>query len=298
MTDQMAVIRALLAQRLKADASWAERRAQMDAFGAAAPLPEGWRTHSDALGRPAERHHGPGIVAGRAMLYLHGGGYCLGSAASHRGLVAHLAQASGAEAYALDYRLAPEHPFPAAVDDAVAAWKALLARGVDPARVVIAGDSAGGGLSLACALRLKAEKLPLPAGLVLISPWLDLSQSGESYTRCAAVAPMISKAGLDQYADAYLNGASARQVFASPILGELSGLPPVLVQVGADEVLLSDSTSFGDAAKTVGLDFSVEIWPRMIHVFHAFYPMLDAAKDAIAGAGAWAGRRMGDSVGR
>jgi epsilon-lactone hydrolase len=291
MDDQIGLVRDLLSRRAGAEATWAERRAQMDAFGARAPLAPGWDVSPVHVGCPAERHTGPGVAEGRTLLYLHGGGYCLGSPVSHRGLVSQLCAASGATGYALDYRLAPEHPFPAAIDDAVAAWAAVLASGVDPSRAVIAGDSAGGGLALACALRLKSAGAPLPAGLVLMSPWLNLGLEGESFARCADADPMVSKSGLEQFAVSYIGSGSRDEVLASPLFGDLGGLPPVLVQVGTDEVLLSDSQSFADYARAAGIDFAVEIWPRMIHVFQAFYPILDAARDAIDGAGAWIARR-------
>lgn len=292
MQDERAVVRALLNTRADANASWKERRDQMDLFGAAAPLPPDWRISDVDLGRPTERHDGAKTRADAALLYFQGGGYCLGSPRSHRGLVAQVCAAADVTGFAVDYRLAPEDPFPAAVDDAVRAYRALLAMGFAPEAIILAGDSAGGGLALAAALRLKAEGAAMPAGLYLISPWLNLAQEGRSFSSKAEVDPMVSKGVLDVFAQKYLGIHDKRDVFASPLLGDLKGLPPVLVQVGADEVLFDDSEAFGQRAQAADIPYSVEIWPRMIHVFPAFYPMLTAARDAIAGAGAWMRRRL------
>lgn len=290
MSDEMTLVRALLAQRASEDTPWEERRAQMDAFGARAPMPDGWTVERTSLGRPAERHTGPGADPGKVMLYLHGGGYCVGSAASHRPLVAHLAAAAGIEAYALDYRLGPEDPHPAALEDAIAAYAALVQQGVPAARLVVAGDSAGGGLSLALIQALAGRGLPQPAGLVLISPWLNLAQEGESYGPAIAdIDPMLTKSGLDAYAVAYRGGIDARDPGVSPLFGPMDGLPPTLVQVGDTEILLSDSEAFSALA---GAKAELKVWPGMIHVWHAFYPILTPARAAIAEAGGWIAARL------
>ena len=228
-----------------------------------------------------------------AILYLHGGGYCVGSAQSHRGLVAQLAAAAGVQAFALDYRLGPEHHAPAAIEDVLAALDALAGQGLPASKVVIAGDSAGAGLALATALRLRDAGKPMPAALYLISPWADLTHSGRSHKFRAAADPMLTTEGLAAYAAAYLgpNGDVAGQD-ASPMLADLSGLPPTLIQVGADEILLSDSETLQARAEAAGVMAALEVWPGMIHVWHAFYPMLSAAREAIADAGSWIGRRF------
>lgn len=288
MSDEMALVRALLANRASEDTPWAERRAQMDALADRAPLPGSWMVEPLSLGRPAERHSGPGLDGSKAIFYLHGGGYCIGSPRSHRPLVAQLAAAAGVEGYALDYRLGPEHPFPGALDDAIAGYRALLHRGVGAERVVIAGDSAGGGLSLALVQALAGEGLPQPAGMLLISPWLNLAQEGESYRPAIADQdPMLTKAGLDQYAAAYLAELSPRDPRVSPLFGALGGLPPTLVQVGDAEILLSDSEALRGKP---GVE--VQVWPGMIHVWHAFFPILTPARAAIAEAGAWIAQRL------
>ena len=275
-------------------ATYAERRARMDQTGAMGGLPKGTAVEDTVLGGvAAERITPSDAAAGRAMLYLHGGAYVAGSPRSHRPMVAWLAKAAGASATAIDYRLGPEHPFPAAVEDAVAAYRALLSLGADPARTVIAGDSAGGGLTLATALALKAEGLPQPAGLFVISPWADLTQSAETYELIADRDPMITKAGLDESAAAYLGGADPRDPLASPVFGDLKGLAPLLIQVGSDETLLGDSLKLTERAGLAQVEVRLEVWPEMVHVWHAFSGQLLAARRALTAAGAWIADRAG-----
>ncbi len=283
------VVRAMLAQMRNPDAppqSLSERRTAMDAFGDAAQLPEHWRIEDDALGRPAQRHAGPDIVQDAAILYLHGGGYVLGSPASHRGLVAQLARAAGTLAFALDYRLAPEHRCPAAIDDAFAAYEQLLDRGFAPQRIAIAGDSAGGGLALATALRIREQGRPAPAALVLISPWLDLTQSGESYATRAALDPVLTKQALEDFAADYVGpDGDRRGIGASPLFADLKGLPKTLTQVGDAEILLSDAERFHERALAAGVSSELETAADMTHVWHIFYPILEPARAAIERAG-------------
>ena len=202
-------------------------------------------------------------------------------------MVARIAEAAKATAVAADYRLGPEHRFPAAVEDAVAVYRALLERGTEPRQLVVAGDSAGGGLAMALALALKAEGLPQPAGFLAISPWVDLTQSGASYRTKAQTEPMITNAGLDSAAQAYLGGLDARDPLASPVLGDFAGVAPVLIQTGSEEALLSDSIMLADVLAHARVDVRLEVWPEMIHVFHAWGAALQAARRAIRVAGAW-----------
>lgn len=272
--------------------NWEERRARMNAFGAMSPLADGWTIAPDVLGVPADRHTGPDCRTDVAILYLHGGGYCVGSPQSHRGLISQLAAATGAQAYAIDYRLAPEHPVPAAVEDALAALAALEAKGIPPSHVIVAGDSAGGGLALATALRLRDAGKPLPAALYLISPWADLTLSGRAHKFRAHADPILTTESLDEYAAAYVGSSIDRAgQDASPMLADLSGLPPTLIQVGADEILLSDSEVLQARAEAAGVMAALEVWPGMIHVWQIFYTMLSAGREAIADAGAWMSRR-------
>jgi acetyl esterase/lipase len=230
---------------------------------------------------PAEWVVAPGADARRVILYLHGGGYTIGSINTHRELAARLSRAAAARVLVIDYRLAPEHPHPAAVDDATAAYRWLLANGVDPARIVVAGDSAGGGLTVATLVALRDAHTPLPAAGVCLSPWVDLEGSGESMTTKAAVDPMVQRDGLLKMAAAYLAGQDARTPLAAPLYANLSGLPPLLIQVGTAETLLDDSTRLAERARKAGVNVTLDPWEDMIHVFQAFATYLPEARQAI-----------------
>jgi acetyl esterase/lipase len=294
------LVREFLAQARPRDANGvpivadvATRRAEMDAFGAAAALPEGWSVVENlSLGRDTERLSGPDVKAGRCILYLHGGGYMLGSPRSHRSLAARLGAALNAEVFVLDYRLAPEHPFPAAVDDAHAAFIALEAKGFAANRIVVMGDSAGGGLSLALALRRKAEGLAQPAALGLMSPWVEMAEERPSYRTRAEADPMLTVQGMKEFRDAYLAGHDPFDVYASPVRGDMAGLAPMLIHVGTDELLLSECEALARKAIDAGVDATLEIWPRMIHVWHAFGAYLPEAEEAVERLGQWAQRRI------
>ena len=273
--------------------SWEERRARMDGFASLSPPPENVRVEATTLGGvAAERLTPENATAGAVILYLHGGGYCQGSPLSHRGLVGRIAAAAHRAAVVIDYRMGPEHPFPAAVDDALAVWRALLAEGLDAARMAVMGDSAGGGLTFALALAIKDAGLPLPGALATISPWVDLAQTGAAYQHKAASDPMISKAGLDEYAAAYLGGSDPRAILASPLRGDLGGLPPTLIQVGGEEALLTDSTAIAEKIALAGGDVTLRVWPEMIHVWHFFALQLAAGRAAIDEAGEWIRARV------
>jgi acetyl esterase/lipase len=221
------------------------------------------------------------------VLYLHGGGYCLGSLASHRALVARLSAEAKARVLSVDYRLAPEHPYPAAVDDAVAAYRWLLSEGVAADRIAIAGDSAGGGLTLATLLALKDAGDALPAAAVPLSPWTDLEGTGESVRTRAAVDLMIQADRLKESADLYANGVDLREPRLSPLHGDYTGLPPLLIQVGDAEVLLDDATRVAAIATGAGVDVTLEVWDEMPHVFQAFIGILPEADKAVARIGEW-----------
>jgi monoterpene epsilon-lactone hydrolase len=269
-------------------------RAGLVAFAALNPPPAGTRaTPVAAGGVPCEWVAGPGADDGTVVVYLHGGGYVLGSAVTHRGLAARLAAACGATALVVDYRLAPEHPFPAAVDDAVAAYQWLLARGVDPGRIVLAGDSAGGGLAAATLVALRDARTPLPAAGVLLSPWVDLEAGGASLATNAGADPMVDPGALRLAAAAYLGDVPARHPLASPLHAGLARLPPLLVQVGTREVLLDDAVRFAARARAAGVDVALERWDGMIHVWHAFAPLLPEATDALDAIGAFVRGRVG-----
>jgi acetyl esterase/lipase len=229
----------------------------------------------------------------RHLLYLHGGAYVFGAPATHRALTRRLARAASACVVAIDYRLAPEHPHPAALEDAMAAYRALLDQGVPAASIVIAGDSAGGGLSLALALAIRDAGLAAPAALALLSPWTDLSLSGASHQDCAARERLLSTAGLREDVRAYAAGADPRSPLLSPLFADLRGLPPMLVQVGSDEILLDDSRRLAKAASAAGVSLSLQVWPGLWHVWQLFGGWLPDADAAIEQLGRFAIRVTG-----
>ena len=214
------------------------------------------------------------------ILFLHGGGYCVGSLDSHRPLSATLAKASGLPVYSLDYRLAPEHPYPAALNDAVSAYRALLDEG--HARIVLAGDSAGGGLALATALSLREAGLPAPAALLLVSPWVDLTCSGASMVSQAAKDPMLSKAAVQRWATAYVGRVPTDHPLCSPLFGDLRGLPPVLLQSGSDEVLADDTLRLEKALAQARVAVTLQVYPGLWHDFHLQAGVMREADEAIA----------------
>jgi epsilon-lactone hydrolase len=249
----------------------------MDLVAAMNPLPADVKcTPVNANGVPAEWTDAPSADPSRVVLYVHGGGYVGGSITSHRELTARISRASGARVLSLDYRLAPENPFPAAVDDAVAGYRYLLSQGIQPRAITIAGDSAGGGLTMATLLALKQNGDPMPGAGVCLSPWVDLEGIGASMTERAALDPMIHKDGLLQTAAQYLNGANPRTPLAAPLHGDLAGLPPLLIQVGTSETLYDDSTRLTDKARAAGVDVTLEEWEGLFHVFQIFVDLPEA----------------------
>ena len=244
-----------------------------------------------ANGVRAEWSSTPGAIDDAALLYLHGGGYVIGSLDSHRHLVAEAGRAAGCWALAVDYRLAPEHPFPAAVEDAVAGYRYLLGRGLKPNRIAIAGDSAGGGLVVSAMVAIRDAGLPQPGCGWCISPWVDMEAAGETMTSRSTADPMVQKAGILDMARLYLNGADPRSALASPIYADLKGLAPLLIQVGAAETLLDDALALAKAAGAADVYVDLQIWPEMIHVWHLFHPELKAGIRAIDSGGAFVWER-------
>ncbi|HXL98961.1 MAG TPA: alpha/beta hydrolase [Rhizomicrobium sp.] len=286
--EREAVLAFLKANDAPAEPSLADQRARLDSLANFFPVPDGTEVEPATIGGVK----GEWVRARRArrdaaLLYLHGGGYVTGSPASHRHLAAALSEAAGIGVFVADYRLAPEHPFPAAVDDAVAAYKGLLDSGMAADKLAIAGDSAGGGLTIATLVAARGKNLPMPACAVAISPWADLSQGGESYRTRLKRDPMVGKDGLDAMAAAYLGGADAKTPLASPLFADLKGLPPLLLQVGTEEALYDDTTGLKARAEAAGVDVSAESWGGMVHVWHIFHPLLSEARDAIARIGAF-----------
>jgi acetyl esterase/lipase len=247
----------------------------------------------NAGGVPAEWVSAEGSAADRAVLYLHGGGYIIGSVRTHRVLMAGLSQASGARVLGLEYRLAPEHPFPAPVEDAVAAYRWLLAEGYDAANIAVAGDSAGGGLTVSVMVQLRYLGLPMPGAAVCFSPWVDLEGVGESMDTNAEIDPMVQQEGLAFMAQLYLDGCDPRAPLAAPLYADLRGLPPALIQVGSAETLLDDSTRLAENARAAGGDVELDVWEDMIHVWQLFAPMLPEGWEALAQAGEFIERHTG-----
>ena len=266
---------------LPAATSIEQRRALMEklAFRVAADIAV---ESINITGRRAEWVRAPGVDDARVLLYLHGGGYVMGSPNTHRALAGELSRAAAAAVLLPDYRLAPEAPFPAAVDDAVAVYAWLLAQGHQPSQLAIAGDSAGGGLTVATLIALRDKAVPQPRCAVCLSPWSDLNCSNASYQTRAAADPMITTADITMMAAAYLKGADPKSPLASPNRADLSGLPPLLIHVGRDELLLDDAVVLHEAARSAGVTSTLEIWDDMIHVWHAFHPMLPEGRQGIA----------------
>ncbi len=235
----------------------------------------------DAGGVTGEWITAPGADPQRVIYYLHGGGYSMGSIKTHREMISRIARASGARALAIDYRLAPEHPFPAAIEDSTKAYRWLLSTGVDPALLVIAGDSAGGGLTVATLVALRDAGDPLPAAAVCLSPWVDMEGLGKSMTSRAEFDPMAQREDLLQSAKAYLGDAQPRTPLAAPLYADLRGLPPLLIQVGTSETLLDDATRLAERAKSAGVNVVLEPWEDMIHVWQFFAEMLPEGQQAI-----------------
>jgi len=235
----------------------------------------------------------PGSRPDATVMYFHGGGYVIGSLRSHRGLVARLGQAAGIRTYAIDYRLAPEHPYPAAVDDGITAYKWLLANGTSPDRVVFAGDSAGGGLAVATMLRCKSADVPLPRAAVLFSPFVDMGTTGQSLVDNRERDVLVTEGVAPAMASTYLSGADARSPEASPIYGDLNGLPPILIQVSSHEALLDDSLRLLRAAILADVDVQISLYRDVPHVWQLYAAVLDEGQSAIEEAGNFLKKHLG-----
>ncbi|MHA1386633.1 MAG: alpha/beta hydrolase [Candidatus Helarchaeota archaeon] len=223
----------------------------------------------------------PNASEKRVILYLHGGGYILGSINSHRELASRLSRESDSRVLLIDYRLGPENKFPAAIDDATLTYKWLLKEGFSPDKIAIAGDSAGGGLTLATLITLRDQGEPLPAAAVCLSPWTALEGKGETMITKAESDPWLSPETTEEIASLYLGNTDPSNPLASPLHADLKGLPPILIQVGIAEILLDDSRRFADRAKQAGVEVDLEIWEDMIHVFQAFATYLPEGREAI-----------------
>jgi acetyl esterase/lipase len=250
------------------------------AFGATLPAPRGAKYSADVVGGIVGEWVEAGGVPAGTMLYLHGGGYMACSPKTHRPITAAYAN-RGIKIFAPDYRLAPENPFPAAVDDALAAYKGLLDQGVAPSSLAVGGDSAGGGLALALLLAAKAAGLPMPSSAVVFSPWTDLAATGATIKTNLKRDPMLHGKTLPDGASFYLNGADPKNPLASPLYGDLAGLPPIFIAVGEAEILRDDSTRFSAHATSAGVAVSLKIWEGMPHVWQMFQFILPEARAAM-----------------
>jgi epsilon-lactone hydrolase len=245
------------------------------------PPPDIKSDRVSAGGVDAEWITAPGAASDRVVLYLHGGGYVIGSVKTHRDLMGRISRAAKARVLGLNYRLAPENPFPAAVDDAVAAYRWLLAQGCKASKITVAGDSAGGGLTVATLVAIRDAGLATPGAGVCLSPWVDLEGIGESMTTRAKADPIVQREGLAGMAQAYLQGKDPRSPLAAPLYADLKGLPPLLIQVGDAETLLDDSNRLAARAKAAGVEVKLEVWPEMIHVWQLFASFLPEGQQAV-----------------
>ena len=257
-------------------------RLAYEALVASLPMDDEVSTERVGAGSvPAEWIVAPEAQQGRVLLYLHGGGYVFGSMRTHRVMLAHISRAAQARVLGLEYRLAPECPFPAAVDDAVAAYRWLLNNGTSPQEIVIGGDSAGGGLTMAALVALRYLGEPMPAAGVGISAWTDMEATGKSFTTNAELDPLVNRDRLIELGKTYLGGKDPRAPLASPIHADLTGLPPLLLQAGSTENLLDDSTVLAERAREAGVKVEIDVWYDMPHVWHHFAPILPEARQAI-----------------
>jgi len=258
-----------------------------------AHLAPGWRIRSTPNGEWIEPVPPDQTARTRCVLYLHGGGYIAMSAVTHRALTSRLATYSAASLFALNYRLAPEHPFPAALEDALAAYRALVANGTAASHIVVAGDYAGGGLALALLVALRDGGDTLPAAAVLFSPWTDLAATGQSIVTNNASDALFFGSWVAQTARHYLGHTPATNPLASPVYADLRGLPPLLIQVSGSEVLLDDSRRVAEHAQLCNVDVTLQIWPDQPHGWQIFAPILPEARAALRDAGAFIRTRLG-----
>jgi acetyl esterase/lipase len=290
------VVQMLAAQPRNPDATVAELRAGIAQLAQLFPLAADVRAERvDAGGVPAEWVSVPQSRDDRVVLYLHGGGYVLGSPASHRELASRIARATQARLLVLDYRLAPEHPFPAAADDALASYRWLLATGMPAAQIVIAGDSAGGGLALSTLTAVRDAELPLPAAGVCLSPWVELEITDTAVQANAVDDPMIDADGLEKMGRFYAAG-NLRHPRAAPLYADYHGLPPLLILVGTRELLLQDARRVAAKARAAGVDVKLEEWDGLIHVWPLFGPEMPEGQQAVARIGEFVRQWFGQAL--
>ena len=294
MSDsEIAAVRALLSAKPR-PVGWAERRQRVDEVGSVWPVAADITCETvDVDGVPGEWSIAPGSDSAHVLMFFHGGGYCSGSILSHRRMVTEAGRAGRVRTLAVGYRLAPEHPFPAALEDATTAWRFLRKQGIAAKHIAIGGDSAGGGLTVALLNRLRDAGEELPACGWLVSPWTDLTMSGATFAAKDSVDPLIHKDYLQELADAYLPaGMNPKDPRASVLFADIKGLPPLLIQVGSDETLLDDATRFAAAAGAADVFVALEIWPHMIHAWPLWNARLAPGRRALESAGAFLRRHL------
>jgi monoterpene epsilon-lactone hydrolase len=286
--SEIEAIRTLLSSKPR-PVGWPERRQRLDDVGSVWPVADDVKISSvDVNGVPGEWSIVPGSDPSRVLMFFHGGGYCSGSILSHRRLVTEAGRAAGVRTLAIAYRLAPEHPFPAAYDDVLTAWRFLRDQNIAATHIAVGGDSAGAGLTLALIGRLRDAQAELPGCAWLISPWTDLTMSGSTLSSKEDVDPLIHKQYLIELADAYLPaGMDRKDPRVSPLYADLKGFPPVLIQVGSAETLLDDATRFAAVAGAAEVRVTLEIWPQMIHAWPLWNARLEPGRRALASAGAF-----------
>jgi monoterpene epsilon-lactone hydrolase len=283
--SEIDAIRALLGSKPR-PVGWSERRQRIDEVGSVWPVADDVTCEAvDCDGVPGEWSQVPASDASRVLLFFHGGGYCSGSIRSHRRMVTEAGRAARMRTLAIGYRLAPEHPYPAAHEDAMMAWRFLRRQGIAAENIVVGGDSAGGNLTITLINRLRAAGEASPACAWLISPWTDLTMSGATLGTKDAVDPLIHKAYLDELADAYAASADRKDPLISPLFADLHGFPPTLIQVGSAETLLADAARFAAAAGAADVDVTLEIWPHMIHAWPLWNAKLEDGRRALVSAG-------------
>jgi monoterpene epsilon-lactone hydrolase len=291
--SEIEAIRALLSSKPR-PVGWLERRKRLDDVGSVWPVAEDVKLAAvDVNGVPGEWSIAPGGDPSRVLMFFHGGGYCSGSIVSHRRLVTEAGRAAGVRTLAIGYRLAPEHPFPAAYDDALTAWRFLRDHDVPAAQIALGGDSAGAGLTVALITRLRDAHEELPGCAWLISPWTDLTMSGSALSSKEVVDPLIHKEYLNELADAYLPaGFDRKDPRVSPLNADLNGFPPTIIQVGSAESLLDDASRFAAVAGAADVRVTLEIWPHMIHAWPLWNAHLESGRRALASAGAFIGLNL------
>ena len=281
-------VRALLSSKPR-PVGWPERRKRIEEVGAVWPIADDVElTVVDVNGVPGEYSIVRGSDPSRVLMFFHGGGYCSGSIKSHRRLVTEAGRAARMRTLAVAYRLAPEHPFPAAYEDALTAWRFLRNQGIAAAQIAIGGDSAGAGLTLALISRLRNAHDEVPACAWLISPWMDLTMSGATLVTKAAIDPLIHKEYLNELADAYLPvGVDRKDPRVSPLYADFGNFPPMLIQIGSNETLLDDATRLAARVGAADVPMTLEIWPHMIHAWPLWNAHLEDGRRALASAGAF-----------